>query len=329
MRRCLLMAVTALVVAASTARVNAETVMLRSGSYADFRQLVSREAAITEVAIAATLSFPNAARDRYPAVVIVHGLGGYVESNEGWHATEFRKAGFATLTYDSPTARGMRQGSSNGSRGGPPWASAVAEAYSALRLLAGDPRIDASRIAIVGFSFGGEVAHLAAFERLRAALVPGQDRFAAHVSYYPAGVYGVAGGAGAYTGAPILMLLGEKDDNLPVAKAEQYHTYARSADPAPPIDVSIYPGAYHAWTVSSLGAPRFYPQYPSTRKCPYLLLGSARLALLISGREAPMDPNVMQTCLKDGQGYTMGYDESARARSTRETVDFLVKVLRP
>jgi dienelactone hydrolase len=329
MRRCLLTAVTALVVAASTAQVNAETVMLRSGSYADFRQLVSREAATTEVAIAATLSFPDAARDRYPAVVIVHGLGGYLESNEGWHAAEFRKAGFATLTYDSPTARSMRQGAPTGSRGGPPWASAVAEAYSALRLLAGDPRIDAGRITIVGFSFGGEVAHLAAFERLRAALAPGQDRFAAHVSYYPAGVYGVAGGPAVYTGAPILMLLGEKDDNLPAAKAEEYLTYARSAGSAPPIDVSIYPGAYHAWTIPGLGAARFYPQYPSTRKCPYLLLGPSRPALLISGREAPMDPNAFQTCLKDGQGYSMGYDESARAKSTRETVAFLVKALRP
>ena len=140
--------------------------------------------------------------------------------NEGWHAAEFRKVGFATLTYDSPTARSIRQGSSTGSRGGSPWASAVAEAYSALRLLAGDPRIDASRIAIVGFSFGGEVAHLAAFERLRAALASGQNRFAAHVSYYPAGVYGVPAEPAAYTSAPILMLLGEKDDNLPVAKAE-------------------------------------------------------------------------------------------------------------
>ena len=227
MRSYLLAAMTTLVAAASTAQVNAETVMLRSGSYADFRQLVSREAATNEVSIAATLSFPDAAQDHYPAIVIVHCLGGYVESNEGWHAAEFRKAGFATLTYDSPTARSMRQGSSTDSRCGPPWASAVAEAYAALTLLAGDPRIDASRIAIVGFSFGGEVAHLAAIERLRAALVAGQNRFAAHVSYYPAGVYGVAAGPGAYTGAPILMLLGEKDENLPVAKAEEYLTYAR------------------------------------------------------------------------------------------------------
>ena len=70
------------------------------------------------------------------------------------------------------------------------------------------------------------------------------------------------------------MLLGDKDDNLPIAKAEDYLTYLKGAGRAPPIDVSIYPGAYHAWTVSSLGGPRFYPQYPSTRKCPYILLGS-------------------------------------------------------
>jgi dienelactone hydrolase len=329
MRRYLLAALTALVAAASTAQVNAETVMFQSGSYADFRQLVSREAPTTEVSIAATLSFPDAARDRYPAVVIVHSIAGYLEQNEGWHAAEFRKAGFATLTYSSDAARRLREGGSVGSGANPAWPSAIAEAYAAFRLLADHPRIDASRIAIVGFSFGGEVAHLAAFERLRAALAPGQNRFAAHVSYYPAGVYGIAVGPAAYTGAPILMLLGEKDDNLPVAKAEEYLNYARSAGPAPPIDVSIYPGAYHAWTVSSLGAPRFYPQYPSTRKCPYLLLGPSRPALLISGREAPMDPNVMQTCLKDGQGYAMASDESARAKSTRETVDFLLKGLRP
>ena len=82
-----------------------------------------------------------------------------------------------------------------------PWASAVAEAYAALKLLANDPRIDASRIAIVGFSFGGEVAHLSAFERLRAALVPGELRFAAHVAYYPAGVYGLQAQQD-YTGRP-------------------------------------------------------------------------------------------------------------------------------
>jgi dienelactone hydrolase len=321
-------AVAALVAGAAATQVNAETVTLQTGNYDDFRQLFSGEAATATVTVTATLSFPDQPRNRYPVVVVVHSIAGYLESNEGWHAAEFRKAGFATLTYESRTARSMRERSITAASGAPPWASAIAEAYAALRLLANDPRIDASRIAIVGFSFGGEVAHLAAFDRLRTALVPGEMRFAAHVAYYPAGVYGLAAQQ-SYTGAPLLMLLGEKDDNLPVAKAEEYLGYAKGADHAPAIEVSIYPGAYHAWTVPSLGAPRFYPQYDSTRKCPYILLGPSRPTLLIGGQEKPLEPIALQTCLKEGRGYTMAYDESARAKSTRETVTFLLKALQP
>ncbi|HEV7545749.1 MAG TPA: dienelactone hydrolase family protein [Reyranella sp.] len=326
MRLYLLIALGLLVAAVSA---NAQTVMVQSGRYADFRQLLSREAPAGSAAIAMTLRFPDQARDRspavVPAVVIVHTIAGYQETNEGWHADEFRKAGFATLTYSSDAARRLREGGESAG----PWASAVAEAYAAFRLLADHPRIDARRIAIVGFSFGGEVALLSAFERFRVALTPGQARFAAHVAYYPAGVFGAVAEPDAFTGAPILMLLGDKDDNLPVAKAQGYLAYAREAGSPLPIEVSIYPGAYHAWTASSLGAANFYPQYRSTRKCPYLLLGPSPPMLLVEGKGKPIDPAVMQTCQREGQGYTMGYDAGVRAESLRDALAFLSKVLRP
>jgi dienelactone hydrolase len=204
----------------------------QSASYADFRQLQLREPAAATVTVSATLSFPENTRDRYPAVVVVHTIAGYLDANEGQYAAELRKAGFATLTYDSFAARkttGLAL-----SRSGPGlWPSGVADAYAALRLLAGHPRIDAGRVAIVGFSYGGEVAHLAAFERLRAALNPGEARFAAHVAYYSAGVFGVIAEPSAYTGSPVLMLLGEKDDNLPVTKIESYLAYAKGAGSRP------------------------------------------------------------------------------------------------
>jgi dienelactone hydrolase len=308
---------------------NAQTMMIQSGRYTDFRQLLSREAPTGSVPIAMTLRFPDQARDRssavVPAVVIVHTIADYQETNEGWHADEFRKAGFATLTYSSDAARRLREGGESAG----PWASAVAEAYAAFRLLAEDPRIDARRIAIVGFSFGGEIALLSAFEGFRAALVPGPARFAAHVAYYPAGVFGAVAEPGAFTGAPILMLLGDKDDNLPVAKMQDYLAYAKEAGSPLPIEVSIYPGAYHAWTVPSLGAPTFYPQYRSTRKCPYLLLGPASPVLLVEGHGKPIDPALMQACQREGQGYTMAYDAGARAESLRDALAFLSKVLRP
>jgi len=252
-----------------------EQVTLRSGSYADFRQVFAREAP-AGVSVPATLRFPERPRDRYPAVVVVHTLGGFQEANEGWLAAELRRSGFATLTYDSFRVRGLSQSALIGSRSGPPMASGVADAFAALRLLAGHPRIAADRIGIVGFSFGGEMAHLTAFESLRAAMGAGPSRFAAHVATYPAGNYGARAEAGAYTGAPILMLLGDKDDNLPVAKVEGYLAYASGAGNPAPITTVVYPGAFHAWTVPTLGAPRFYPQFGSARKCPSSCSGTGR-----------------------------------------------------
>jgi dienelactone hydrolase len=303
---------------------SAEIVMVQSARYTDFRQLMAREVPADSVTLPMTLSLPDAGQDRYPAIVIVHTIAGYQDANEGWHAEQFRKAGFATLTYGSDAAARLREGGTPGS-----WAAAVAEAYAAFRLLADHPRIDAQRIAIVGFSFGGEVALLSAFESFRAALVTGPARFAAHVAYYPAGVFGAVDGQGAFTGAPVLMLLGEKDDNLPVAKARDYVAYAGRRGSAPSIEVFIYPGAYHAWTVPDLGAPRFYGEYRSTRKCPYLLLGGMVPSLLVEGDARPIDPALMQGCLKEGQGYRMAYDEGARSDALRDALAFLSKTLRP
>jgi hypothetical protein len=57
-------------------------VTFQSASYADFRQLLSRAAPTATVTVPATLSFPDEARDRYPAVVVVHSIAGYLEANE-------------------------------------------------------------------------------------------------------------------------------------------------------------------------------------------------------------------------------------------------------
>jgi dienelactone hydrolase len=306
-----------------------EAVSFQSGTYTDFRQALTREAPTSIVKIAANLIFPADTKDRYPAVIVVHTLGGYLDANEGWAAAEFRKAGFATLTYDSFAARGTNPAAAGGANLSD-WASAVADAYTALRLLTAHPRIDASRVAIAGFSFGGEVAHLTAFASLRAALQPDKTRFAAHVAYYPAGVYAPIAEAGAYTGAPILMLLGENDDNLPVAKVKSYLTYAKGAGAPAPIEVKIYPGGQHAWTVSSLGPPHFYPQYGSTRKCPFILLGRrGPPLLLVDGQPGPFDPNTIDRCVRAGQGYSMGYNPELRVQSTADAISFLKQQLPP
>jgi dienelactone hydrolase len=196
------------------------TITFQSSIYSGFRQLLAREAATGTVTIQAKLDFPEQVGDRYPAVIVVHALDGYRDANEGYVAAELRKAGFATLTYDSFVARGTTGQVMSATPGYLP--AGVTDAYAALRRLSSEPRIDANRIAIIGFSFGAEVAHLTAIEQLRSALDPGPARFAAHVGFYPALNFGVVADRGAYTGSPVLMLLGGKDDNLPMTKVESY-----------------------------------------------------------------------------------------------------------
>lgn len=308
-------------------RAGMTAVTFQSSTYSDMRQLLARQVPAAAVTIKANLGFPEQVSDRYPAAIVVHSISGYRDSNEGYVAGELRKAGFATLTYDSFAVRGTTGAALQGSPGYLP--IGVADAYAALRLLSNEPRIDASRIAIIGFSYGGEIAHLTAFETLRSALNSGAGRFAAHVAFYPGGNFGVIAEPGAYTGAPILMLLGGKDENLPVTKIETYLAYARSKTAPAPIETIVYPGAYHAWTVPDVTSARFFSDLVSTKKCPLILLGPQGPAFLIDGGTKPFDPATFAACVAAAPGYSVGFDAAVRAQSVADTVRFLQQSLRP
>lgn len=303
-----------------------ESLTFQSATYSNFRQLLRGAAPDARVDVRAALGFPAASSGRVPTVVLVHTLAGYRDQNEGWQASALREAGFATLTYDSFAARGMGDLVVAPMRGPPPYPSALADALAALSR---DPRIDPRRIAILGFSFGGGVAHDTAFERLRARLAESQQRFAAHVAYYPAGVYGVVAAANGYTGAPVLMMVGG-NDTLPVAKVETYLAYARASGNPAPIELVTYTGANHGWSDPGLGAAREYPHLASTRNCPFALVTPRTgLVLLVDGQERPFDDGSWEACIRSSLGYAMGYDEAVRGRSTAAAITFLKRHLSP
>jgi dienelactone hydrolase len=313
----------------ANAQATTENLTFRSATYSSFRQLLKREEPSARMEVHATLSLPAASSGRVPAVVLIHTLAGYRDQNEGWQASALREVGFATLTYDSFAARGMGDLVITPLRGPPPYASALADAFAALSALARDPRIDLQHIAILGFSFGGEVAHDAAFERLRATLAGGELRFAAHVAYYPAGVYGVVAASNAHTGAPVLMMVGG-DDTLPVAKAEAYLAYARGSGYPAPVELLSYADAKHGWTDPGLGAAREYPYLASTRDCPFALITPNRgLELLVDGQERPFHDGSWEACIRRSLGYVMGYDEKIRRQSTDAAIAFLKQNLSP
>lgn len=67
---CVLLA--AIAYGSAVGHCQATTVTFQSSTYSDFRQLLTREAPAGTVMVRATLDFPEAAKDRYPAVIVVH-----------------------------------------------------------------------------------------------------------------------------------------------------------------------------------------------------------------------------------------------------------------
>jgi hypothetical protein len=58
-------------------------------------------------------------------------------------------------------------------------------------------------------------------------------------------------------------------------------------------------------------------------KCPLILLGPKRPALLIDGEAKPFDPATFGACIAAAPGYSMGFDAAVRAQSIADTVRFL------
>lgn len=143
------------------------------------------------VVVNGRLSLPKAGgaleRDgKSPAVILAHGNGGISDEREGAWAKRFNSWGIAAFVGDSFTGRGIKPPIYSDRPGFTHFVAHLFDAYAALQLLGTHPKVDGSRVAIMGFSRGGEVAVNAIFERFReGALGTAPDRFAAYIPLYP------------------------------------------------------------------------------------------------------------------------------------------------
>lgn len=192
--------------------------------------------------VAGQLRVPRGAAEPMPAVVIVHGTAG-IDSRGAFHATALNGAGIATLEIDMWAARSL-----GGGAGGRPAtvAETLPDAYGALAFLARDARIDAARIGILGFSWGGIVSLLTATARYTAQYAADGTRFAAHVANYPVcWTYSRvrAHALDDLSGAPVLIQAGELDTY------DEPDTCAKLAASLGKDFVSVrsYANATHAW----------------------------------------------------------------------------------
>ncbi|TAN07538.1 MAG: hypothetical protein EPN38_04870 [Rhodanobacteraceae bacterium] len=203
--------------------------------------------------IAAQLRLPTVT-DRQPAVVILHGSAG-VDTRGTYHAEALNEAGIATLEPDLWSPRALLGGT--GPNGRPQSvAETVPDAFGALNYLAARSDIDARRIGVMGFSWGGVLAMLTATRPYcERYLKPGAPRFAAHAPFYPVcWTYNTVPGHEftELTGAPVFIQSGERDDY------DQPDTCERLIRGLPAaarrcVTCKIYPDATHAF--DRLGTP--------------------------------------------------------------------------
>lgn len=210
----------------------------------------------------------------FPAVVILHdcsGLGPRSSGSPDRWARELVRQGYAVAIPDSFTTRGHAAGvcteTSPRRAEVNPFRRAL-DAYAALAYLRTLPDIDGSRVGLMGGSHGGSttLASMAAPESAGELLAPAKAAgFAAAVALYPGcdGGYGSwravrpSGSGGpvmGYTGvyrpiAPLLILIGEKDDWTPAEPCCKLSEAAR--ENGHPVGINVYPGAHHAFDSSN------------------------------------------------------------------------------
>ena len=194
--------------------------------------------------IAARLRVPEIESPR-PAVILLHGSAGPSE-REGGYADPLNAAGFVTLELDQWSPRGL----AGGAEGRPRTVQeTLPDLYGARAWLAAHPRVDAARIGVMGFSFGGVAAMLAATRRTNDAFI-GDDHFAAIMPLYPiCHLYNRVRGFefGDLVDAPMLIVTGALDgyDNDPKA-GETLVASLAEADRAH-VRTEVMPDAHHGF----------------------------------------------------------------------------------
>lgn len=208
--------------------------------------------------IPATLSKPDGPGP-FPAVVIVHdcsGLGPRSSGAPGRWARQLLEQGYVALIPDSFTTRGFADGvctvaSTRGIDVSPE--RRARDAYAALAYLRTLLYVDGSHVGLMGGSHGGSttLASMIALESGDPLARDKQPGFAAAVALYPRCTAGRGSAlrgdpSGVYRPlAPLLILIGEKDDWTPAEPCQRLTAIARQA--GHPVAIKVYPGAHHSF----------------------------------------------------------------------------------
>lgn len=246
-----------------------------------------------------------------PAVVLIHGSGGVGANVHGW-AQELNAIGVAALILDTFTGRGITQTVTDQSLLSN--FSMILDAYKALELLSGHPRIDSKRIAVMGFSKGGFAALYSSMKRFQTLWGPPGKEFAAYIAFYTRCDTPFLEDENV-SDHPIRLFHGSADDYVPIDPARRYADRLRRA--GRDVQLTVYEGAHHSFD---------NPLNPSVLSLPDAILPSnCRREEKQPGDIVNLDAGKtfawLDVCVT--RGATVGYDRHACEEAIKTVKDFL------
>ena len=154
---------------------------LQTLTLSDQQFLAGDKAGAKATTLAGQLSIAQGA-GRLPVVILMHGSGG-AGGNIGYWQRQLHPMGISTFVIDGMTGRGFAGVGANQASLGR--LNFIVDMYRALAILAKHPRVDPERIALMGFSRGGQGVLYASVERFHKMWNESGVQPAAYVAFYP------------------------------------------------------------------------------------------------------------------------------------------------
>ena len=250
---------------------------------------------------------------RLPVVVLQHGSSGYAANVDVW-SRELNELGISTFALDAFTGRGLTEVNSNQALLGR--LNLILDIYRALDVLASHPRVDPGRIALMGFSRGGQATLYASLKRFHQLWNKSGVEFAAYIPFYPDCMTTFISDT-EVVDRPIRIFGGTLDDYNPISVCKAYVERLRTA--GRDVELTEYPSASHAFD-NPLGAQpaSVSPKFESARNCK---IREETDGLLINA-DTKQQFTYKDACVAHGPH--LGYD-SVAAKAAKTSVNAFLK----
>ena len=267
-----------------------------------------------------------------PAIIILHGSGGINASREPVYAKLFNNLGIAALVVDYYAARGTADENHYIRKVLSATESDIlVDAFAALKLLGTHPAIDAKKIGVTGYSYGGMVTRYSLDPRIKNIIAPDVPPFAIFMDFY--GPCHQTLGTDATTGGAYMAIFGDRDNSVDPEVCKR--VYKILEENGTSVEYHILEGAGHAWETD---VPRNMTDNPYVRGCEFTYDPKSGHPLVDGKPVTVSEPDAsrgerafvrtsisLETPQCIHEGYVVGHDPQADKKAKAIMVKFLKK----